>query len=134
MAKPKPHPTGGGNRHPASLANLNRGVTPGSWGPGEARALKHGARSRLPAPVDETDLAEVRDAIAAAAPVRDATGELPAADETVVEIVARALKRARFLSSLGKRRALANRPGGGGPCPPRAARDARAKPPVGLRR
>jgi P27 family predicted phage terminase small subunit len=70
-------------------------VTSGSWGPGDAAALKHGARSRLPAPVDEADLAEVRDAIAAAAPVRDATGDLPAADQAAVEMVARALKRYR---------------------------------------
>lgn len=81
------------------LANLNRGSTPRSPAPpGNRRALRHGAYSdRLLRDVG-SEVRELLDALAEAAPVRNPDGSLPTADEAAVEVAARALKRYRGLS------------------------------------
>lgn len=62
---------------------------------GNVRTLRHGGRATAATlPVSEVVL-ELRDTLAAAAPVRDHAGDLPAADEATVELAARALCRVR---------------------------------------
>jgi hypothetical protein len=87
---------GGGARHPASLANLRRGVTVAP--PGNDRALTHGFRSDALTKDVEREVAELQQALADAAPVRDPDGSLPVADTVAVEAAARALKRYRHVS------------------------------------
>jgi hypothetical protein len=84
------------SRHPEKakrqLANLrNAPAAP----KGNTRTLRHGGRATAATlPVSEVVL-EVRDALAASAPVRDQAGGLPIADEATVELAARALCRVR---------------------------------------
>jgi hypothetical protein len=90
-------PTGGGGaRHPNSLANLIPGR--GQAGPGNLRHLTHGATSELLLRDVEAEVRELLDALAEAAPVKEADGTLPAADAVAVERAARALKRYRSVS------------------------------------
>lgn len=73
------------------IANLVPGAKPAP--PGNTRALKHGARARL----DEGRLAdkraEVAEILADDAPLRDAEGKLPRADELAVSLLAETLVR-----------------------------------------
>jgi hypothetical protein len=95
----KPH-GGGGARHPNSLANLVPGGPNRSAvaTPGNQRGLTHGGRSELLLRDIETEVRELLDALAEAAPVKEADGTLPAADVVAVERAARALKRYRSVS------------------------------------
>lgn len=77
------------------LANL-RPATPAPIG--NRRRLTHGGRSELLLRDVEAEVAELRDAFADAAPVRDLDGSAPAADTAALEVAARALKRYRHLS------------------------------------
>ena len=87
------------------LANLRSGQRAGNLTPGagqERAALantRHGAYSSALLANVEGEVVELRDALAEAAPVRDAAGQVPAADYTALEIAARRLKRYRHLSS-----------------------------------
>ncbi len=88
---------GGGARNPASLANLQPGR--GAAGPGNSRALSHGAYSAQLLADVSAEVQELMAALAAAAPVREVGGELPAADLVAVEVAARALKRYRHIAA-----------------------------------
>lgn len=81
-----------------SLANLQRGGGRPAE-PGNALARRHGARSEVLLRDVEDEVAELRDALAEAAPVRGPDGSLPAADVVAVERAARALKRWRHVSA-----------------------------------
>ena len=93
-------PTGGGGaRHPNSLSNLIPGGPSGAAaGPGNLRALSHGAESALLVRDVSDEIAELRDALAEAAPVQE-DGSPPAADAVALESAARALKRYRHVSN-----------------------------------
>lgn len=78
------------------LENLKRGENPAVEG--NDHALLHGARSELLFRDVEGEVRELLDVLAAAAPVRDPDGSLPAADAAAVETAARALKRYRHLA------------------------------------
>jgi hypothetical protein len=96
---------GGGARNPRSLANLKRGDNAAP--PGNLRRETHGAYRRV---LDAADLesAERRvfEALAADAPVRDANGELPAADAVMVRLLADALVRLDGIRDYLRRRGL----------------------------
>lgn len=95
--KSKGKPTGGGGAgNPNSLANLRPGA--GRAGSGNTRALRHGGRSELLLRDVDAEVRDLLDALADAAPVREADGTLPAADAIAVERAARALKRYRHLA------------------------------------
>ncbi len=90
-------PTGGGGaKNPNSLANLVPGG--GQARPGNSRALRHGASSELLLRDVTGEVRELLEAMAEAAPVREADGSLPAADAVAVERAARALKRYRSVT------------------------------------
>jgi hypothetical protein len=97
MARRKPtKPVGGGGaRNPKSLANLRR---PSPAPIGNRRAVRHGAFATIPRDQLDDEIAEIYRALADSAPVRDANGDLPVADEAAVELAARALKRWRHVS------------------------------------
>lgn len=85
------------------LANLRSGERAANLQPGAGQAAavaaitRHGGYSvALLANVDG-EVRELRDALAEAAPVRDAAGQVPAADYAALEVAARALKRYRHL-------------------------------------
>jgi hypothetical protein len=88
------------SRDPSRRAAQRRNLRPAPPAPlGHTRTLKSGGRATAKTlPVAET-AAEIRDALAAAAPVRDDAGELPVADEPVVELAALALCRVRRVSA-----------------------------------
>ena len=65
---------------------------------GNTRTLKHGARSAALIANVEDEVRAVLDALADAAPVRDADGALPTHDLIAVETAARALRRHRSVS------------------------------------
>lgn len=87
------------------LANLQSGehadnLTPGA---GQERAAlantRHGAYSAALLANVEAEVAELRDALGEAAPVREPDGTVPSADLVTLEVAARALKRYRHLST-----------------------------------
>ena len=89
---------GGGARNPRSLANLRPGA--GAWTPGATTNLEHGLRSRRPGPAVLDPLArEIEDALAEDLPIKDASGDVPAADRFAVELAAIALLRVRRCSA-----------------------------------
>ena len=84
------------SRDPAKRAKQLANLRPAPPAPaGNRQTLRHGgAATGATLPVSEA-VREIVDALAASAPVRDAAGELPAADEATVELAARALCRVR---------------------------------------
>lgn len=69
------------------LANLKPGA--GQWKAGAAPHVRSGWRTRRPPPLlFDPVVAELADVLAADAPLRDADGELPAADRAAVESAA----------------------------------------------
>lgn len=91
-AGPKRPIGGGGTGNPNSLANLRNAPAAPT---GNARAVRHGGYAALPLTQLQGEAREIYEWLAAAAPLRDEIGELPAADEAAVEVAARALKRWR---------------------------------------
>lgn len=89
---------GGGARNPRSLANLIPGAGTAAQ-EGNSRRMTHGGRSEALLANVEGETRELTDALAAAAPVREADGSVPAADTVAIERAARALKRWRSLAS-----------------------------------
>jgi hypothetical protein len=85
--------------HPNSLANLRRGGTPPRAPIGNTRALRHGGRAEVSVPGLDAARRAIYERLSASAPVRDADGELPAADEGTVELAARALARVRSVDA-----------------------------------
>jgi len=84
----------------ANLPNLRGEPTAGSWRPGASPALEHGLRSRRPGPAVLDPLArEIEDALAEDLPIKDANGDVPAADRFAVELAAIALLRVRRCSA-----------------------------------
>lgn len=80
----------------ANLPNLRGEPTSTTWRPGDSPALTNGLRSRAPAPtVVDPIVREIEAALLAAAPLRDASGEVPAVDRFAVELAALALLRVR---------------------------------------
>jgi hypothetical protein len=75
-----------------SLANL-RQAPPAEKG--NRRALTHGLGAKLPANLPP-DVEEIREALAASAPVRASDGTLPVADEAAIEVIARQLAKVRY--------------------------------------
>lgn len=95
--KRKGRPVGGGGaRHPASLANLRRGVTVAPNG--NSRRVSHGGYRVIVQAELDAKAREVFDAIASDAPLRDTDGDLPSHDAVVVRLLADCLCR---LDSVG---------------------------------
>jgi hypothetical protein len=78
------------------LANL-RNAPPAPAG--HTRSLRHGGRAEVLFRDVSAEVAELMDALGAAAPVREPDGSLPAADLIAIEVAARALKRWRAVSN-----------------------------------
>lgn len=74
------------------LANL-RPVPPRPAPGGNARALRHGGYAEVARDRIEDRVAELLDALATDAPLRDSEGELPAPDAAIVHLLATALCR-----------------------------------------
>lgn len=85
------------------LANLRPGARTAP--PGNTRALRHGGYAEIARERIEERVAELLDALAADAPLRDPSGELPAPDAAIVHLLATALCRLesveRYLSAHG---------------------------------
>jgi hypothetical protein len=75
------------------LANLVPGGAPAPLG--NQRSRKHGAFALISRDQLDDEMRELYDCLSGVAPLRDADGELPAADEAAVEVAARALRRWR---------------------------------------
>jgi phage terminase small subunit len=78
-------------RRSRQLANLQPGG--GAAGPGNGRAVTHGAYAALAPDRLDVKAREVFDALGADAPVRDGDGSLPAADVAAVRLLADVLCR-----------------------------------------
>ena len=85
------HIGGGGKRHPASLANLRRGITTAP--PGNQRRVTHGFGSQALVKDVGDEVRVLMDALAEGLPVRDP------ADTAAIEVAAAALRRWRSVSS-----------------------------------
>jgi hypothetical protein len=75
------------------LANLTPAPPPAP--PKNTRAATHGGHGKVTVPGARAAREEIMEALAAAAPVRDRNGGLPAADAAAVELAARARAGAR---------------------------------------
>lgn len=83
------------DRRRRQLANLRPGGGAGAAGPGNTRAVRHGAFATIPREQLDAEMRELYGVFADAAPLRGPGGALPVADEAAVEVAARALKRWR---------------------------------------
>lgn len=89
---------GGGAGHPNSLANLRPAPPPPPAG--NVRALKHGAGAREATLIRAGSWAErILVELEREAPLRDESGDLPAHDRQVVELLASALARLEAVSA-----------------------------------
>ncbi len=82
---------GGGAGHPASRANLRRGVTRAPVG--NDRAVRHGAYARIAVEQLGAKRREIFEALSADAPLRAHDGGLPSADGVAVRLLADCLVR-----------------------------------------
>lgn len=82
-------------RRRRQLANLRK-APPAPFG--HTRSVVHGGRATVLYRDVEAEVREVMDALAEAAPVREADGSLPDADLAAVEVAARALRRYRHVA------------------------------------
>ena len=92
----KPRTGGGGARHPASLANLRRGVTTAPLG--NDRAVTHSGYATVAREKLDEKAKVIFDALSDDAPLRAHDGGLPAHDAVVVRLLADCLVRLDSLS------------------------------------